>query len=230
MIRSLRHETPITHRGRRSSAFSSPARKPRASLGPGLVALCLAVLVAQIDTAVVNLAMCRIGDELDASTGALQRVLDSYNLIYEVLLLTGGLLADLYGRRRIFVVGAGLFTVASVVRAAAPSVQILIGGCALAGLGAALLMPASLAITRVLWCDSNQWSRALGIWAACNGLAMVMGPTLGGMLIVSLGWRGIFLIAIPFSVAAPVVAYASIPETSDPFIARMAEQRPIQRG
>ncbi len=181
-----------------------------------LSTLCLAVLVAQVDTAVVNLATRSIGEYFTAGVNALQWVLDSYNLVYAVLLLTGGLLADLYGRRRIFMVGAAIFTLASLVCAFAPSIGILIGGRALTGLGAALLLPASLAIIRVVWHDRAERSRALGIWAACNGLAMAIGPTLGGLLINQLGWRSIFLAVIPLSLAALILALLSIPESSDP--------------
>lgn len=181
-----------------------------------LTTLCLGVLVAQVDTAVVNLAMREIGDAFHAGVGALQWVADSYNLVYTILLLTGGLLADLYGRRRIFMGGAAIFSLASVLCAVAPSVGLLIGARALAGLGAALLLPASLAIIRVVWHDAAERSRALGIWAACNGLAMAIGPTVGGVLIHQFGWRSIFVVVIPLSVAALALAVPAIPESSDP--------------
>jgi EmrB/QacA subfamily drug resistance transporter len=181
-----------------------------------LLTLCLAVLVAQVDTAVVNLATRAIGDHFSAGVIALQWVIDSYNLVYAVLLLTGGLLADLYGRRRIFMIGAALFTIASLICAIAPSISILIFGRALAGVGAALLLPASLAIIRVAWNDEAERGRALGIWAACNGLAMALGPTLGGLLINRFGWRSIFIVVIPLSVAALGLAVTSITESSDP--------------
>ncbi|MFZ0552307.1 MAG: MFS transporter, partial [Steroidobacteraceae bacterium] len=148
-----------------------------------LLTLCLAVLVAQIDTAVVNLGTHRIGAYFHASVGALQWVVDAYNLSYAVLLLTGGLLADLLGRRMIFIIGAAIFTAASLLAAFSPSVGLLIAARAVAGVGAALLIPASLAITRVIWRDGRERGRALGIWAACNGLALAIGPTLGGVLI-----------------------------------------------
>ncbi|MDR3099742.1 MAG: MFS transporter [Paraburkholderia sp.] len=181
-----------------------------------LITLCLAVLVAQVDTAVVNLATRPIGEYFAASVGELQWVVDSYNLVYAVLLLTGGLLADLYGRRRIFMTGAAVFTVASLLCAIAPSAAFLIGARALAGMGAALLLPASLAIIRVVWLDPHERGRALGIWAACNGLAMAIGPTLGGLLIRQFGWRSIFLVVIPLSLAALILAVPSIPESSNP--------------
>jgi len=181
-----------------------------------LPTLCIAVLVAQVDTSVVNLAMRPIGAHFDASVTALQWVLDGYNLVYAVLLLTGGLLADLYGRRRVFIVGAAVFTAASLLCAAAPSVAVLIAGRALAGLGAALLLPASLAIIRVAWPDRRQRGSALGVWAACNGLAFVIGPSLGGVLIDRFGWRSIFLVVVPLGAAAVALAVPAIAESSDP--------------
>lgn len=181
-----------------------------------LTTLCCAVLVAQVDTAVVNLATRPIGAYFQAGVGTLQWVIDSYNVVYAVLLLTGGLLADLYGRRRIFMTGLGIFTAASLLCALAPSVALLIAGRAVAGLGTALLLPASLAIVRVAWRDPAERGRALGIWAACNGLALAIGPTLGGLLIVQFGWRSIFLVVIPFSLAALGLAPGAIRESSDP--------------
>ena len=181
-----------------------------------LPTLCLAVLVAQVDTAVVNLATRAIGRDLHVGISVLQWVMDSYNLVYAALLLTGGLLADLYGRRRIFMTGAGLFTAASILCAVAPSAPVLIAGRALAGLGAALLIPASLAIVRVVWADPAERGRALGIWAACNGVAMAIAPTLGGVLINHAGWRSIFWVVIPLSAAACALAIPAMPESSDP--------------
>ncbi len=181
-----------------------------------LLTLCFAVLVAQVDMAVVNLATRPIGAYFHAGVGALQWVLDAYNLVYAVLLLTGGLLADLYGRRRIFMIGVATFIAASLLCAAAPSIGVLIAGRALAGLGAALSVPASLAIIRVVWREEAERGHALGIWAACNGLAMAIGPTVGGLLIGSFGWRSIFLVVVPFGLAALALARPSIPESSDP--------------
>ena len=183
---------------------------------PALLTLCLAVLVAQIDTAVVNLGTHRIGSYFHASVGSLQWVVDAYNLTYAVLLLTGGLLADLIGRRKVFVLGAAIFTAASLVAAYAPAIGVLIGARAVAGVGAALLIPASLALIRVLWRDSGERGRALGIWAGCNGVALAIGPTLGGVLIEQYGWRSIFLVVVPVSLAAVVLAVPTLPESADP--------------
>jgi MFS transporter, DHA2 family, methylenomycin A resistance protein len=192
------------------------ARRVALSHLPALLTLCLAVLFAQIDTAVVNLGTHRIGEYFHAGVDALQWVVDAYNLTYAVLLLTGGLLADLLGRRRIFIIGAAIFTAASLLGAFSPSVGVLIGARAVAGVGAALLIPASLAITRVIWLDSRERGRALGIWAACNGLALAIGPTLGGVLIERFGWRSIFLVVVPVSLAAVALAPITLSESADP--------------
>jgi EmrB/QacA subfamily drug resistance transporter len=174
------------------------------------------VLVAQVDTAVANLGTNPIAAHFGAGVDQMQWVVDGYNLAYAALLLTGGLLADLYGRRRVFVAGAALFTVASLVCTFAPSVAVLIAGRALAGIGAGLMMPASLALVRVLWRDPAERTRALGVWAACNGIALAIGPTVGGLLIQTLGWRSMFVVVVPLSLAAGLLAPRFIPESADP--------------
>lgn len=181
-----------------------------------LLTMCLAVLVAQVDTSVVNLAVRPIGAALGAGVAGMQWVVDAYNLTYAVLLLTGGLLADLFGRRRIFVIGVATFTAASVLCAAAPGIGILIGARALAGIGAALLVPASLAIIRIVWTDPAERGRALGIWASCNGVAFAIGPPLGGILIAHFGWRSVFLCVVPFGATALALAARAVPESADP--------------
>ena len=194
-------------------SHAHPGTAPRKRLV--LCVLSMAVLVAQIDTAVVNLAVRSIGQFFHAGVGPLQWVIDAYNLAYASLLLTGGLLADLYGRRRAFVSGAVVFSVASVLCALAPSIGWLISARALAGLGASLLLPASLAILRVVWRDPVERGHALGVWAACNGLAMAIGPTAGGLLVTHFGWRAVFWVVVPISVAIMVLAVRVVPESSD---------------
>jgi EmrB/QacA subfamily drug resistance transporter len=178
--------------------------------------LCAAVLIAQIDTSVVNLATKPIGEHFNAGVNSLQWVVDSYNLVYAALLLSGGLFADLLGRRRVFMAGAAVFTAASLICAFAPVIGVLIAGRAVAGVGAALLIPASLAIIRVAWPDPVERGRVLGIWTGCNGLALAIGPTLGGVLIAAFGWRSIFLIVVPLGFAAFALAIRGVPESSDP--------------
>ena len=194
-------------------------RKPfamRASQRLTLLTLCLTVMIAHLDTFIVNLGARAIGDHFDAGIDELQWIVDSYNLVYAVSLLTGGMLADIYGRRRILMSGALIFTIASLICAAAPSPLVLICGRALTGVGGALMIPASLAIIRVVWDQPGERARALGVWAACNGVAMALGPSLGGMLLPWFGWRSIFLVVVPFGLLALIMAGYTIPESSDP--------------
>jgi MFS transporter, DHA2 family, methylenomycin A resistance protein len=204
----------------RDECSAALALDARAETGAGralvLLALCLGVLIAQIDTSVVNLAIQPIGAAFHAPTSALQWVLDAYNLVYAVLLLTGGLIADLHGRRRAFLLGAAVITAASLACAASPDIALLIAARAAAGVGAALLLPASLAIVRVVWRDEAARGRALGIWAGCNGLAFAIGPSLGGLLITRFGWPSVFLLVVPLGLGALVLAAASVPESADP--------------
>jgi len=181
-----------------------------------LPTLCIAMLIAQLDTSVVNLATRPIGADFQAGVSALQWVIDGYNLTYAVLLLTGGLLADLYGRRRVFMAGAAIFTVASVLCAMAPSIAVLIAGRVVAGIGAALMLPAALAILRVTWPDAKARARVLGVFTGCNGLAFIIGPTVGGLLIEDFGWRSVFFVVVPFGLGALVLAPFVVPESADP--------------
>jgi EmrB/QacA subfamily drug resistance transporter len=176
----------------------------------------LGVLIAQIDTSVVNLAVKPIGADFNASVSALQWVVDVYNFVYASLLLSAGTLADLYGRRRIFALGVALFTFGTVVCGLAPDVPTLVAGRAVAGLGAALEVPASLAILTIAYPDTKERTRALGIWASCYGIAIVIGPTAGGALVDASGWRSIFLLIIPFCVVTLALVMTVVPESSSP--------------
>jgi len=197
--------------------FDKPGCRRRTAIRPlVLVAMCLAVLIAQIDTSVVNLATHAVGDSFGAGVTSLQWVLDAYNLVYAVLLLSGGLIGDLYGRRRAFVIGTIVMAAGSLICAFAPSVAALISGRAITGIAAALLLPSSLAIVRVVWPEPAERGRVLGIWASCNGLAFAIGPTVGGVLIEEFGWRSVFLLAVPLASAAFVLASFAVPESADP--------------
>ena len=189
------------------------SRRPAAVI---LFTMSLGVFIAQLDSQVVNLAIKDIGGDLNAGVNALQWVLDSYNLFYATLLLTGGTLGDLYGRARIFAIGIGLIVLGSIVCAAAPNAGILIAGRALTGVGSALEVPTSLAILTVAYADDKERTRAIGIWASCNGLALAAGPTIGGLLVDAAGWRSIFVLVVPVSVLAMVLAMRRVPESSDP--------------
>jgi EmrB/QacA subfamily drug resistance transporter len=204
---------PPTHA---NHAAATPAHRSPRRRGCLLLTLCLGVLLAQIDTSVVNLALHPIAAALGLGVAPLQWVVDGYNLTYALFLLTGGLLGDLFGRRRTFVTGVAIFCTGCLVCGLADGATMLILGRVVAGLGAALLLPASLAILRVEWTDPAERGRALGIWAGCNGVAFAIGPTLGGLLIQGFGWRSVFLIVLPLGALACVLARLCVPESANP--------------
>lgn len=180
-----------------------------------LLAMCLGVFIAQLDSQVVNLAVKQIGSDLGAGISQLQWVLDSYNVFYATLLLTGGTLGDLYGRTRVFAIGVALIVLGSLVCAAAPNGAALITGRAITGVGAALEVPTSLAILTVTYIDAKERAGAIGVWAGCNGLALAVGPTIGGLLVDAAGWRSIFALVVPISVLAMAMAIRTVPESRD---------------
>jgi MFS transporter, DHA2 family, methylenomycin A resistance protein len=193
------------------------AATPRVRVQQGtaviLLTMSLGVLIAQIDTSVINLAVKNVGASLGAGVTALQWIVDAYNLVYASLLLAAGTLADLYGRRRVFAIGIALFMLGSLVCGLAPNAALLIVGRAVAGLGAALEIPTSLAILAVAYPETRERTRALGVWASCNGLAFIIGPTLGGVLVEYVGWRSIFLLIIPICALVLVLTATSVPES-----------------
>ncbi len=181
-----------------------------------LFAMCLGVFVAQLDSSVVYLGARTISAALNASITQTQWVLDIYNLVYAALLMTGGALGDILGRRKIFVIGIVLIGAGSLICAAAPDSGVLIGGRAITAVGAALELPASLAILAVIYPDPHARGRAIGVWASCNGLAMAVGPSIGGLLVDTLGWRSIFYVVIPVCALAVWMALGRVDETRDP--------------
>lgn len=181
-----------------------------------LIATSLGVLFAQIDTSVVNLAVKSIAADLHAGVSEMQWVVDSYNLIYASLLLTGGTLGDLYGRRQVFVSGILLFILGTLVCALASNASMLIAGRIISGLGAAFEVPMSLVLLTLAYPDRKERAHALGIWASCNALAFIIGPMLGGWLVDTVGWRSIFYVILPICAAAVVLTYAAVRESSEP--------------
>jgi EmrB/QacA subfamily drug resistance transporter len=168
-----------------------------------------------LDGTVVNVALPKIGRDLGASTSALQWILNGYLLTLAALVLLGGALGDRYGRRRIFVFGASLFTVASLLCAIAPSSQLLVVARLVQGIGGALLTPGSLAMIESSFRPGDR-ARAIGAWSGLGGVATALGPLLGGYLVGSVSWRAIFLINLPLGVFVVVMANRHVPETRDP--------------
>jgi len=176
-----------------------------------LLATVLGSGVAFLDGTIVNVALPAIADDLDAGLADLQWVLDAYLVTLTSLLLLGGSLGDRYGRRQMFLVGLYAFTAASVACGLAPNVEVLILARAAQGVGAALLVPGSLAILSAVFHPDDR-AKAVGAWSGLGGVATAVGPFAGGWLIDSVSWRLAFFVNVPFAVAV-VVASRHVPET-----------------
>jgi EmrB/QacA subfamily drug resistance transporter len=171
--------------------------------------------MAFLDATVVNIALPAIGEDFGASLSDLQWTANAYTLTLSGLLLLGGALGDRLGRRRVFFWGVVWFTVASLVCAAAPNVQILIAARALQGIGAAALTPGSLAIIEASFARDDR-AEAIGAWSGLSGAVGAVGPLLGGWLIGAASWRLVFLINLPLGALTARVAARHLPETRDP--------------
>ena len=180
-----------------------------------LLATVLGSSMAFLDGTVVNLALPRIAEDLDATFSGLQWILNGYTLALAGLILLGGALGDRFGRRRMFVLGAAGFTLASLACAVAPSVGLLVAARTVQGAAAALLTPGSLAILQSSF-DRRDRGRAIGAWSGLGGVATAIGPFLGGWLVDAASWRWIFLINLPIGVAVIAVASRHVPESRDP--------------
>jgi DHA2 family methylenomycin A resistance protein-like MFS transporter len=164
-----------------------------------------------LDVTIVNVALARIGADLAASRAELQWVVDAYALVLAAFMLGAGDLADRLGSRRVFVAGLALFGVGSAACAGAPSAVFLIAARVAQGLGAAAILPTSLALVNQLFPDPAERPRAIGIWAGLGSCALVAGPILGGLLVGRLGWRAIFWLNVPLAAAALALALAVLP-------------------
>lgn len=171
--------------------------------------------IALLDSTVVNVALPTIGRELGAGLTGQQWVLDGYLLTLSALLLLGGAAGDRYGRRRVFVVGLIVFTAASLACGLSPTAGSLIGARLVQGVGAAALVPGSLALIDVGITNKDR-GRAVGIWAGMSGVTTALGPFIGGWLVDAASWRWVFLLNIPLAAVAMWIAIRHIPESRDP--------------
>ncbi len=179
-----------------------------------ITATILASSLAFIDGSVTNVALPAIGRDLHGSASDLQWVINAYLLPLSALLLIGGAAGDHFGRRRILIAGIILFGLASIGCALAPSLPGLLMARTLQGIGAAMLMPNSLGILGASFAGEAQ-GRAVGTWAAAGAIAGAIGPPLGGWLVGAIGWRSIFYLNIPISLAAVLIAHVYVAERAE---------------
>src|SRR5947207_5407784 len=179
-----------------------------------LVATTLASSMAFIDSTVVNVALPALQTNLNATIVDAQWVIEAYSLLLSALLLVGGSLGDHYGRRRVFLIGVVLFAFASAACGFAANIHQLIAARAVQGLGAALLVPGSLAIISSSFSE-DQRGRAIGTWSGFSAITTAIGPVIGGWLIEHVSWRAVFFINIPLAVLVIVISLMRVPESSD---------------
>ncbi|HZF88993.1 MFS transporter [Streptomyces sp.] len=170
--------------------------------------------MALLDSTVVNVALPRIGRDLDADLAVLQWTVNAYMVTLAGLILLGGALGDRFGRRRIFVLGVVWFAAASLLCGLAPNAGVLVAARALQGVGGALLTPGSLALIQASFHPDDR-GRAVGLWSGFGGVGAAVGPFLGGWLVDGPGWRWVFLINIPVALLCVPVALRHVPESSD---------------
>ncbi|OFV81068.1 MAG: hypothetical protein A2W26_08340, partial [Acidobacteria bacterium RBG_16_64_8] len=178
-----------------------------------LGAMCFALFMAMLDNTVVNVALPRISQDLGSGISGLQWIIDAYTLAFASLMLTGGTLGDIFGRKRFFLAGLSIFTVGSLMCALAPNLSTLIGGRGVQGLGAALLMPGTLSILTNTFLDPRERAQAIGLWAGISGLALAAGPVVGGLLVDSFGWQSVFFLNVPIGLVAFVVCLLAVRES-----------------
>src|SRR3954463_13185326 len=180
-----------------------------------LVAVCTGVFMLLLDITIVNVALPDIQTELDATLSDLQWVIDAYALSLAALLLTAGSLADLFGRRRVFVIGLVIFTLGSIACGSAQDIFFLQVSRAFQGIGGAAMFATALALLASAFPGKDRGT-AFGVFGATTGVAVAIGPVLGGALTSGLSWRWIFFVNIPICLVALTVSLTRVEESKDP--------------
>ncbi len=181
-----------------------------------LVVLCSTILVVNLDSTVLNVALPTLVRDLNATSSDLQWIVDAYALVFGGLLLVAGSLGDRIGRKRTFVAGLAAFAAGSAWASVAGSVGMLIAARASMGIGAALMMPSTLAIIADVFPDGAQRQRAIGVWAGTSGVGFALGPIIGGLLLAHFWWGSVFLINVPIAIAALFCAVLLVPNSRNP--------------
>ncbi len=187
-----------------------------------LGAMCFALFMIMLDNTVVNVALPSIQDDLGASLSSLEWTINAYTLTFAVLLVTGGRLGDIFGRRRMFLFGVVVFAASSAAIGLAPTQGWLVAGRAVQGLGAAFMMPATLSIITNAF-PPEERGRAIGTWAGVSALALAIGPVVGGALTEYVSWRWIFFLNLPVAAAAVAVTLFAARESRDETVDRTVD-------
>jgi DHA2 family methylenomycin A resistance protein-like MFS transporter len=199
-----------------SATLRAPATGPapsRTARRLGLAAICLGFLMITIDATIVNVALGPIVADLGGSLAGAQWIVSAYTIAFATFLLSAGAWADRIGSRRAFLIGLGVFGLGSAACAAAPSMGTLVAARAAQGLGAALLMPCSLALITHTFPAGAERRNALAVWGGISSIGLAGGPVLGGALVDGIGWRFIFLVNLPVAALAAVGVLAYVTET-----------------
>lgn len=191
-----------------SSAVSRPSHPYMV-----LATCCLSLFLVTMDVTIVNVALPAIRKDLNASVGGLQWSIDSYTVVIACFLMLAGSLADRYGRRRVFRVGLGLFSVGSLLCSLAPTTTALVCFRVLQACGGSMLNPVAMSIIVNTFTDPRLRARAIGVWGAVFGVSMAIGPVVGGFLTQHVGWRSIFWINVPIGMLAIALTMRFVPES-----------------
>ena len=184
-----------------------------------LAAMCFALFMIMLDNTVVNVALPSIQKDLHATLSSLEWTVNAYTLTFAVLLVTGGRLGDILGRRRMFLFGVVVFAASSAAIGFAPSQTLLVAGRAIQGIGVAFMMPGTLSIISNTF-PAHERGRAIGTWAGVSALALALGPAVGGALTEYVSWRAIFFLNLPVAVGAVAVTLFAARESSDRTVER----------
>jgi EmrB/QacA subfamily drug resistance transporter len=187
-----------------------------------LGAMCFALFMIMLDNTVVNVALPSIQRSLHASTSSLEWTVNAYTLSFAVLLVTGGRLGDLFGRRKAFLAGVVIFALSSGAIGFSPSDTWLVAWRAAQGVGSALMMPATLSIITNAF-PAEERGKAIGTWAGVSAMALAIGPVVGGFLVESVSWQSIFFLNLPVAVGAVVIALFAVRESRDETVERTVD-------
>jgi EmrB/QacA subfamily drug resistance transporter len=199
---------------------------PAAGAGPvsrrwlALSVLCVSLLIVNLDSTVLNVALPTLVRDLHATDSQLQWIVDAYVMVFAGLMLVMGSMADRVGRKRVFIAGLAAFAAGSAWAAFSGSTSLLIAARASMGIGAAMMMPSTLSIITDTFRDAAERQRAIGLWAATSGVGIALGPIVGGVLLAHFWWGSVFLINVPVAVAGLACAIPLVPDSRNPAAAR----------